>query len=318
MALITPTLQGIVHGTNGFDCQAFPDNTDIAALQAPDGGTGVIAGGAITAQSSPNMTVQSPAYTLMVNGVVFTVAANTSISIATAGASDRKDIVVYTVGTGITTVAGTVCGTPGWVRTSSGLAPQKAAIPASSCLLGEVVVNSTTTSIAAINIVDKTAPCGAAPGTLLARAQSAPSTAGLYTVVVAATGLTALDTTNLVVTFIGPPSGAVMVRLQALVKQTAAAKSCYFGLVSTTGSPGTLAPGSIVGLANVSVATPADFGPLTIMDQLITGLTPGTSYTWYFAASCTTATDTTIIPQGSTTNTATPTGAPAMMEVWAA
>ena len=133
-----------------------------------------------------------------------------------------------------------------------------------------------------------------------------------------ATGLTALDTTHLVVTFIAPPSGAVKVLVQGLCKGSVAAKSIGIGLVNTTSSPGTLVPGSVIGLGYESVATPADLGTVMNMVQIVTGLTPGTSYTWYFAAMCTTATDSTIVAQGGTSVTTMPTGAPAIMEVWAA
>jgi hypothetical protein len=158
---------------------------------------------------------------------------------------------------------------------------------------------------------------GATPGTLITRVQYAPSTAGSYTLNVATTGLKALDTTNLVVTFPAPQSGAVLVKLQAWVKGGAGAgASVMFGVVSSTGSPGTLV--GVVGIVSLSpTTTAADNGELGIMEQLITGLTPGTSYTWYFAGSYS-GTASTVIPQGGAANTTVPTGAPAVMEVWAA
>lgn len=154
-------------------------------------------------------------------------------------------------------------------------------------------------------------------GQLLARTQYAPSAMTTYNVVVATTGVTALDTTNLKVTFVAPYSGNVLVRLQALVNgPSAAATATRFAVVSTTGSPGTLV--GLVGLVNVSPTSAAgDNDQLCTYDQVITGLTPGTSYIWYFAASYV-GTQSHVQAQGGITNTSTPGGAPALIEVFSA
>jgi hypothetical protein len=155
------------------------------------------------------------------------------------------------------------------------------------------------------------------PGTLLQRVQFAPSSVTTYTLKASSTGLSALDTTNLKVVFTAPSTGAVMVKCQGWVKGgAAAATSVMFGVVSTTGSPGTLV--GISGLVSLTpTTTAADNGELGVLSQIITGLTAGASYTWYFAASYS-GTASTVLAQGGTGVTTVPTGAPAVMEVWAA
>lgn len=324
MPITIPDLQAITNGSNNFDAQAIVDNVDIAALAGMGNGNGVITGCQVTAQSSPNMTVQVSSGWVLVNGSYVQVSSVSSLTIAAADTDDRRDIISVNSSGTVSVTKGTDCGTGGWIRTSAAtaLGPIKPSIPSNSVILAEVYVEGSagtaTTSVANINIIDKTTVVCAMPGTLLKRVQYAPSTATTYTVVAVATGLTALDTTNLVVTFIAPASGTVRVNLQGLVKGSVAAKSCAFGLVTTTGSPGTLVSGSVIGLASISSATPADYGQSSQVAQIITGLSAGTSYTWYFAASCTTATDTTIVAQGVTAVTTMPTGAPALIEVYAA
>jgi hypothetical protein len=320
MPLVIPGLATITHGTNGYDAQTVPDPTDVAALQGVGTGTGVVTGCALTAQSSPNMTGQLTAGWVMVNGLFYQVSAVNPVTFASADSTDRKDIVVYTVGTGVVVVKGTDCGTAGWTRalTGTALPPEKPGLPANTALLWESTINSSTTSVTSINLVDKRAPIAATPGTLLARAANAPSTATIYTLITIATGLTALDTTNLVCTFPGPPSGAVLVKLTGFCHPTAAtvASKVIFGVVSSTGSPGTM-----VGTAALAYSSPtatiADNNAMATTVHLITGLTAGTSYTWYFAGAFATAAGS-VIAQGGSTNTTTPTGAPAVMEVWAA
>lgn len=314
MALVVPDIQSITNGSTGYDFQAVEDQTDWAAQAASEAGTGVITGMAVSPSSG--MTVAVAAGTYMVNGTVYTYAGGT-VTATSASVSDRRDIVSINTSGTLAVTAGTACGTAGWTRSSSGLPPVKPAIPSASALLGELAITSTTTTIASINIVDKTTIVARTPGTLLARAQYAPSSAGSYTLVVSTTGLTALDTTNLNVVFTAPPSGAVRVRLQGFVQGGAAAGTkTVFGVVSTTSSPGTVV--GVTGLVNLTpTATAADDGQLCVMDQVITGLTPGSSYTWYFAAMYS-GTQTKVIPQGVTANNTVPTGAPALIEVFAA
>lgn len=316
MALTIPDIQNITNASNGYDFQAWSDATDWAAQSASENGTYVITGMGVTTDTS--LTVTVAAGTHAINGTVYTYAGGT-VTATAASASDRRDIVTINTSGTLTVTPGTACGTAGWVRTTSALPPIKPAIPSNQCLLAELAILSTTTTIASINIVDKTTIGGGSPGTLLARAQYAPSSAHTYTLVNITTGVTALDSTNLVVTFIVPPSGAVKVKLQGWYEAGAAAQDkIIFGIVSTTGSPGTLATSSVTGLAgNSPTATALDNQGLAVMEQLITGLTAGTSYTWYFAAAYGTGAAS-IIAQGATANTTVPTGAPALMEVTAA
>jgi hypothetical protein len=317
VALVLPQIEDITDGSNGFDIQAVEDTVDGAAQAGVTAGNYVVTGCAVTPQGSPNMTVAVAAGTVVINGTTYTISANGAVTVGAASASDRRDIItVNTAGT-ISCTAGTACGTAGWVRTTAANPPVKPSIPANSVILAEVVVKSSTTSIAAINITDKRPIGGATPGTLIARAQYSPAVAGSYTLVVATTGLTALDSTNLKVTFVAPASGAVKVRLQGFVQGPAAAGTkTIFGIVSTTASPGTVV--GVTGLVNLSPTATATYdGVICTMEQTITGLTPGTSYTWYFAGMYS-GTASKVIPQGATAQTTVPTGAPASMEVWAA
>lgn len=314
MTLTIPDIQNITNASNGYDFQAWPDATDWAAQSASEDGTYVISGMGVTADTGLTVTVAAGTYAI--NGTVYTYAGGT-VAATSASASDRRDIVSINTSGTLTVTAGTACGTAGWIRTTAALPPVKPAIPANNCLLGELAILSTTSTIASINIVDKTTLGGATPGTLLARTSWAPSSVSTYTIVAAATGVTALDSTNLSVTFIGPPSGNVWVRLTAMIKGSAAAgKFVYFAVVSSTGSPGTLV-GSVGLVYATPTATALDDVSIVSMEELIT-VTPGTSYTWYFAASTTTGSTVQVLAQGGTSNTATPTGAPATISVKAA
>ena len=318
MPLVIPGLAFVTHGTNGYDAQTVPDPTDVAALQGVGTGTGVVTGCALTPQGTPNMTGQLSAGWVMVNGLFYQVSAVNPVTFATASTTDRKDIVIYTVGTGVVVTQGTVCGTAGWTRalTGTALPPEKAALPANSALLWESTINSSTTSVNTINFVDKRAPIAATPGTLIARTAYGPSTATTYNAIVnITTGVTALDATNLFVTFPGPPSGSVLVKLTAFCHGLAAADKTIFAVLSSTASPGTLVGTSA--LAYLAPAATGNDNAIATTVHLITGLTAGTTYTWYFGAAYVTGQNT-IIAQGGNTNTASPTGAPAVMEVWAA
>lgn len=155
------------------------------------------------------------------------------------------------------------------------------------------------------------------PGSLLGYTSYAPSSVSTYTLVAIGTGLTALDTTNLLVTFTAPPNGNVLVRLSAFAQGGAtAADNVLFGVVSSTGSPGTLV--GVGGLVFSSpVATAVDDEAAVSTEQIITGLTAGTAYTWYFAGAYVTAAGK-VLAQGGSTVTTSATGCPATMSVWAA
>ncbi len=144
-----------------FDAQSVSDATDLAALVAGQDGTGVVSGCAVSPHTGTDMEVSVAAGTVMVGSTSYTVSA-TNLTIGAASSGDRRDIVVYTVGTRLQVVAGTPCGVAGWSRTSipASLGPVKPVIPANSVLLAEVYVAATTTAIASGNIVDKTVQTG--------------------------------------------------------------------------------------------------------------------------------------------------------------
>lgn len=161
MALLVPNIEA----SPTFDAQAIPDATDLAAQIAATAPveTGVVSGCAVSPQSSPNMTVKVAAGTIIVNGTQVAVTAVSSLSIAAADATDRRDIVVVNNAGTVSVVTGTDCGTAGWSRTTpnpltTNPPPVKPSIPANSVMLAEVYVASSTTSIAAGNLIDKTAP----------------------------------------------------------------------------------------------------------------------------------------------------------------
>jgi hypothetical protein len=103
---------------------------------------------------------------VQVNGTTYTYTGTGSpFTIGAASTSDRRDTVVYTVGTGVQVIAGGPCGYTSGIWTHSVTTnnpPVKQyivgsnAVPANSVILAEVYVSlSTTTIITATNIVDK-------------------------------------------------------------------------------------------------------------------------------------------------------------------
>lgn len=139
-----------------FPAQACPDSTDFQAGALRDLKTATVSGGAVTAQSSPNMTVQCAVGVDTVLGTDATATAAPSVTIAPVSASDRRDIIVFTPGTGYQAIAGTPwSGTGAWVRASTGDPPLKPAIPSGSTLHAEIYVPYNAISIGAGNIIDK-------------------------------------------------------------------------------------------------------------------------------------------------------------------
>jgi hypothetical protein len=159
-------------------------------------------------------------------------------------------------------------------------------------------------------------------GGMLARVTYAPATVDTATPIVSSTGLTSLNFTtgaDQPFTFIAPASGSVLVNVSCFIKGgAAAASSTVLGLVSTAH---TTSPGTVVGVAGLASLTPtataADNGQYCTMKQIITGLTAAQSYTWYPAAMYS-GTATSILAQGTTSQTTVPTGAPLVVEVWTA
>lgn len=113
-----------------------------------------------------------------------------------------------------------------------------------------------------------------------------------------------VDATNLVVSFTAPPSGKVLVRLSALFSTPGSGQNSWWNLRS--GSSDVV--DSEVYLSNIAASTASFFSP----SVRISGLTPGTAYTWKWGAKNSGGSAnlyvgrTASVPQG-----------PAVMEVWA-
>jgi hypothetical protein len=101
-----------------------------------------------------------------------------------------------------------------------------------------------------------------------------PSTA-VNAVTTAALAMTALDTTNLRITFTAPPSGNVLVRMRTNVSGATTMPSILLGVLQSSTVIGRQSPvGGNLGtaLATSRIGQEASF--------TVTGLTPGSSYTW--------------------------------------
>lgn len=171
MAVVLPNIQdtGIAQVWNAT---CVRDDVDWFALGSLSSGTGVITGAAVTAPGS-TMQLSVAAGTVVVNGsqYSFSTTASAATTIGAASTSDRRDTVVYTVGTGISIIPGGPCGftTGNWTTSVlSSNPPVKQyvtgtyAVPANSVILAEVYVagsggTATTASnlTTANNIVDK-------------------------------------------------------------------------------------------------------------------------------------------------------------------
>ena len=158
-------------------------------------------------------------------------------------------------------------------------------------------------------------------GSLLGYAFYAPSSVDTSTTVASSTGLTSVYFStghDQPVTFVGPQSGKVLFTMTAFVKGgAAAATSTIFGITSQTQAS---SPGTVVGVLGLAQLTPtgtaADNGVVCTMAQVVS-VTAGTSYTWYGAAMYS-GTGTTILAQGTTSQTTVPTGSPYSVTVVAA
>ena len=119
---------------------------------------------------------------------------------------------------------------------------------------------------------------------VLAHVAYDPAPTGSPTDVTTTSGtLVALDATNVTVTFTAPASGRVSVYLEAVTLRPSAADQTKWGLVDTGG---TQVGNSILMSA---IASYLRLGATVV----VTGLTPGSSYTYRFAHATTTATSTT-------------------------
>lgn len=110
--------------------------------------------------------------------------------------------------------------------------------------------------------------------------------------------MTAVDTTNLRLSFTVPASGRVLVRLKGTVHGAATFPSVLLGVLS--GSTVVFRSAPMSGLANTAVAT-AMVGIEAV--AVISGLTPGASLTWDAAYGVETAVTSTGLKYGGPNNT---------------
>lgn len=119
----------------------------------------------------------------------------------------------------------------------------------------------------------------------------------------AALAMTAIDTTNLRLTFTAPANGAVLVRLAGTLHGATTFPQILLGVLDGSTVKGRVAPQAVLGgtaLATTMVNVEALF--------VVTGLTPSTSYTWDAAYGVETLVASTGLkyggPQDSTANNA--------------
>lgn len=109
---------------------------------------------------------------------------------------------------------------------------------------------------------------------LLAGTLYDPSTA-VNKVTTAALAMTALDTTNLRLTFTAPANGIVLVRLKGVIHGATTFPQILLGVLDGSTVKGRAAPRASVGGTNLATS-------FMVAESLflVTGLTPSTSYTW--------------------------------------
>jgi len=128
----------------GTSSQSEVDAVDFGILVAAYNGTGVVAGGAVTAQGSPNMTVAVAAGTVLINGLHYAISAGNG-TITTADASNpRFDLITINTSGAVVVTAGTAASNPVFP-----------AIPADDAVLAAVQVPAGDTAIATAQITDK-------------------------------------------------------------------------------------------------------------------------------------------------------------------
>ena len=128
----------------GTSSQSEVDAVDFGILVAAYNGTGVVTGGAVTAQGTPDMTVAVAAGTVLINGLHYTISAGNG-TISTADSSNpRFDLITINTSGAIVVTAGTAASNPVFP-----------AIPADDAVLAAVHVPAGDTAIATAQIVDK-------------------------------------------------------------------------------------------------------------------------------------------------------------------
>lgn len=166
--------------------------------------------------------------------------------------------------------------------------------------------NSSGTVLAEINnagqIVEHASPC--TPG-LLAYAHYAPSSSENYTT--ESTTLVAIDSTNLTVSFVAPPSGKVLVRLEGHITNETGGDKVVWALVKH---------GETTQVGDAGIASDSNNAGIRPLTILVSGLVAGETYQydWAWAVSAGKAKQLAQAVKTPWTNAASP----ATMEVWAA
>lgn len=173
-----------------------------------------------------------------------------------------------------------------------------------------------------VNLLSRFATSGIIPGQLIAIHQYAPSPGVNLTM--NSNALTVLDSNNMTISFIVPPSGSVLVKLSALILLeclggTSNALAMSFGLLSHNTSI-QLGNTVVVGQTNNQSGTSSSVvkGAVTA-PVLITGLTPNTSMQVDWAANFDGSSNVSLVTVGALTGKGTVSSfAPALLEVYAA
>ena len=128
----------------GTSSQSEIDAQDIAILVAAYNGSGVVTGGAVTAQSSPDMTVAVAAGTVMIAGTHYGISAGNA-TIGTADSSNpRFDLISINTSGALVVTAGTAAANPVFPT-----------LPSNTATMAAVHVPAGDTAIATAQITDK-------------------------------------------------------------------------------------------------------------------------------------------------------------------
>lgn len=252
--------------------QSLLDSTDLAILAAGHAGFVVVSGGAATVTGADRV-VTFPASSVRHGDAAALQAVSAgSVTIAAAHASlDRRDLVVVTTAGALAIRAGTPA-----------VEPVKAVLVAGDVARPEVYVRAGSTVVTAGDLVDKGVVRPPRLGETLAVTHLRPISPDPQLRSTTSTSWVAIDPA-LAVTFVAPPSGRVVVRLNLEIRVWHQATDGYWALGNALGAfmPGT----------DVFIAHRADAAPLVAMQKYVAieaaGLTPGESVTiqWLFRSS---------------------------------
>ena len=267
MAVVNPNIEDT--GLS-FNAMAVRDAVDLFAQSSTAFGTGVVTGCQVTGTGASASgyagVVNIAAGSVTVAGVTYNVASVAANVASVATNADRRDTVIYRVGTGVTVVAGTPCSVTGavWTTSSSANPPIKGQVvnttattgqisTTTDVVLAEVYVAYNTTSIStSTNVVDKTNVVGT-------RAAPAFSVTGL-------TSATQNPTRFVGATSSGPPATGTWTKGDVVVDYTGTIWVC-----TTSGNVGTWTPTVSSALytrtLSSSSSVQATTGELTIVTQ---------------------------------------------------